>query len=230
MIDMHSHIIFGVDDGAKTIEESIAIIEEEIKQGVTKIICTPHYRKGMFEASSENIKDNFNILKEEIKKRNLSVEIYLGREIFYNNKIQEMIRDGHLSSLNDTKNYLIEFSYTIDTEIDDIAYEFNRQGLTMIIAHIERYQYIKDINYLYDLKALGALIQINASTICGVDGKKEQRKVFKYIKHGLVDFVASDIHYSRHNHMVEAYNKIVKKFGEEVAVKLFNDNANNYLF
>ena len=77
MIDIHSHILYGVDDGAKTIDDSIKLIDEMVKQGVTKFILTPHRRKGMFEESSEKIEEHFNILKEVVKKRYKDVELYL---------------------------------------------------------------------------------------------------------------------------------------------------------
>ena len=84
MIDIHSHILFGVDDGAKTIEDSLALIEEMYNQGVKIFILTPHRRKNMFEESSEKIEEHFNILKEAVKNRYKDVELYLRkRDILY---------------------------------------------------------------------------------------------------------------------------------------------------
>ncbi len=225
MIDIHSHIIFGVDDGAKTIDESISLIKIEIENGVTDIICTPHYRKGMFEAQSNLIEENFNKLVEEIKKLNLPINLYLGREIYYNEKVLDKIKNKQLYSLNNSNKYLIEYSYTSNTEIDEHVYNFSRFGYQMVIAHIERYEYITSLDYVYELKELGALIQVNASTICGKNGHKQYKKVMNYIRNGLVDFVASDIHFSRINYMKDAYNIIKKKCGIEIAEKLFNSNA-----
>ena len=79
LIDIHSHIVFGVDDGAASLEESIAIIEGEIKAGVKTVVCTPHYRHGMFETSNEEIERNFKILCDEVKKR-----IFRNRNILSN--------------------------------------------------------------------------------------------------------------------------------------------------
>ena len=77
MIDIHSHILYGVDDGAKTINDSIRLIDEMVKQGVTKFILTPHRRKGMFEETVENIEEHFKILKEAVKNRYKDIELYL---------------------------------------------------------------------------------------------------------------------------------------------------------
>ena len=84
MIDIHSHILYGVDDGAKTINDSIRLIDEMVKQDVTKFILTPHRRKNMFEESSEKIEEHFNILKEAVKNRYEDVDLYLRkRNILY---------------------------------------------------------------------------------------------------------------------------------------------------
>lgn len=225
MIDIHSHIIYGVDDGGKTIEDSLSLLKEEVQQGVTDVICTPHYRRGMFEERSSVIDEHFNEVVECVKKNNLPINLYLGREIYFNHNVMDMIKNGHLKSLNNSGIYLLEFSYTEDTEIDEIVYEMTRRGYKVVIAHIERYQYIKDIEYLYSLKELGAYIQINASTICGANGHKEKKKVFNYLKEGLVDFVASDIHKSRINYMKESMKIVTKKFGEDMAEKIYTTNA-----
>lgn len=225
MIDIHTHVIYGVDDGAKTLEESIAIINEEIKQGVTDIICTPHYRNRMFEARSEKVLRHFEEVRAYVLNNKLPVTLYLGREIYYGHSIIDFISHGHLGGLNETNYILMEFSYTEDQNITEVCYNLKLKGFKMIVAHIERYQYIKDLDTLYELKDLGALIQVNASTICGANGFKEKKKVMTYIKEGLVDFVASDVHYKRKNYIEKAFKIIEKKFGSDVADSLFNANA-----
>lgn len=225
MIDIHAHVIFAVDDGAKTIEESIKILEDAIEQGITDIICTPHFRFGMFETRSAKCIEQFHVLEEEVKKRGLNINLYLGREVYYTKKSASMVERKHLLHLNQTKNVLMEFSYNEYTEIADIVYNLKCKGYRAVIAHIERYNYIKDIEDVYEIKSMGALIQVNASTICNADGSKQRRTVFKYIKAGLVDFVASDIHFKRINYMKKAYMIIQKKFGKDVAEKLFCENA-----
>ncbi len=230
MVDIHAHIIHGVDDGAQTLEQSIAIVEEEIDQGITDIICTPHYRLGMFDTTNIKCLEHFNMLVEEVNKRKLPVNLYFGRELYYNrNIIKTLQKEQYGYKINNTNLILLEFSYIDDPDIEEIIYQFKHKGYKVIIAHIERYQYLKDINLVYQLKKMGALIQINASTIVGKNGLREKSKVLKYIKAGLVDFVASDIHYSRINYMKKAYEIIAKKFGNECAQNLFCNNAQRWI-
>ena len=115
MIDIHSHVIFGVDDGAKTLEESIKIIKEEIDNGITDLICTPHYRAGMFNASIESIEKNFLILKEEVLKQNLSINLYLGREVYFDKYLYKSIDSYKLNGKNIIP-YIIDESVAQDID------------------------------------------------------------------------------------------------------------------
>ncbi len=228
-VDLHSHIIFGVDDGSKSIEHSIDLIKEEVKNGVKDIILTPHYRPRIFNSTNQNIIENFNLLKDKVKELNIDVNLYLGREIYYSNGVLEEIYNKNIQTINNTNIVLMEFSYTEPRDICDIVHALSNHGFRTIIAHIERYQYIKSIDILQELKEMGAYIQVNASTICGVDGLLEKYKVLHYIRHNLVDFISSDIHYSRGNYLLKAYRIIRFKFGKKVADALFEDNARNLL-
>lgn len=221
MIDIHSHVIFGVDDGACDIEQSIQIIEEMIKAGVTDLICTPHYRIGMFESTTEKIKNNFELLCKKVLERNLNINLYLGRETYYDKSI---IKNLESYTINNKKVILIEFSYTNDPDIIEVLYNINRLGYKVIIAHVERYNYLS-FDDIVDLKSKNVYIQINASTIVGKFGHKQKKKAFKLIKAGVVDYIASDIHFDRTNYLKQAYDIINKKFGNVICDKLFNQNA-----
>lgn len=221
MIDIHSHVIFDVDDGACDIGQSIEIIKEMISVGVTDLICTPHYRLKMFETSKEKVETNFNVLSKKVAELNLNINLYLGREIYFNKSIYKELE---LFKINNNKIILIEFSYTNNPEIEEVLYNIKRLGFKVIIAHIERYEYLS-FDDIVNLKSKNVYIQINASTIVGRNGSKERKKAFKLIKAGVVDFIASDIHYNRTNYLKEAYDIINKKFGKEMCEKLFNQNA-----
>lgn len=225
MIDVHTHVIPFVDDGSSSIEASISMIKLAIASGVTDLICTPHYRKNMFETSKQDIIANFIKLKEQVKKENLNVNLYLGQEIKYDKKTKIQILDNELLTINNLNYVLLEFSYNKDTDISEITYEYSLKGLKPIIAHIERYSYIKTIEDVLEIRNNGGLIQVNASTILGKHGLKAKRFVKKLIKNNLVDFIASDIHENREYNLKEAYIYVDKKFGKDVADNIFNNNA-----
>ena len=236
LVDCHSHFIHEVDDGSTSLDASLLMIDNEIKNGVKDIICTPHYRSGMFESSNELIDKHFAILKEEVNKKYKDINLYLGREIYVHsmsgsiNRLLERIQTGFVRGINNTKNYLIEFSYTKEIDISEVSYSLISKGYQPIIAHIERYQYIDDINKVEEIKSTKALIQVNASSVLGRDvNRKRQRFILKLIKFGLVDMVGSDIHENRDNDFLDAFNFIYKKFGESVAFNLFKNNPSKIL-
>ena len=210
MIDIHTHIIPGVDDGSPNIETSINMIKHEIDIGVDTIICTPHHIYHRYEKSVEEIKSQFDLLKKEVEKQNLPIKLYLGQEICYSHRedIIAMLKEGKLLTLNNTNRVLLEFSFTREPEdILDIIYNFVVNGYEVIIAHIERYEWIT-LDKIKALRNEGALIQINSNSYLGLTSWKEKRITRKLIKLGLVDFVASDTHSFRPSTLDKSYKKI----------------------
>ena len=230
MIDIHTHIIPYVDDGSKTTEDSLKILEEEIRQGVTDVICTPHFRRGMFEKSLEETEREFKIFKKEVEKAKLNINIYLGQEIYIHgmSSFGRYIDNNYIRPLNNTNFYLLEFSYFDEIDITEIAYNIHLSKRKVIIAHIERYTYLT-IDDARELKNIGAYIQVNASSVLGKHGFIIKRKVSKLLKEGLVDFIASDIHSNRVNYLEKAKKYIDKKYGLEYSNKLFEENARELL-
>lgn len=210
MKDIHTHIIPFVDDGSPNLETSINMIKHEIDIGVTEIICTPHHIYHRYEASATVIKERFNFLKEEVERLNLPIKLYLGQEICYSHRedIIAMLKRGELLTLNNSNRVLLEFSFTREPEdILDIIYNFNVNGYEVIIAHVERYEWM-DYNKVLALRNEGALIQINSNSYLGLTTWKEKRFVKKLLKHNLVDFVASDTHSFRPSTLDKSYKKI----------------------
>lgn len=229
MIDIHTHVIPFVDDGSASMDASIAMIKKAINDGVTDLVCTPHYRKRMFETTKREIEQNFISLKNEITKQNLKINLYLGQEIKYDSDIKKQIIENKLLTINNTNYILLEFSSKSDTDISEVAYDYSIKGYIPIIAHIERYSYINDLNQIEEIKQNGGLIQINASTIIGKNGIRAKKFAKKLIKQNLIDFVASDIHENREYNLKEAYLYIVKKFGKTIADDIFKNNATSLI-
>ncbi len=226
LVDIHSHIITKVDDGSENIEASIYLLRLAKNAGIKDLILTPHFRRGMFEASVDKIKEGFSELQKIAKENNIDINLYLGQEIYIRRvgSFKEYLESGKVIPLNDTNYYLIEFSYDSEIDISEVVYNLKLLKKKAIIAHIEKYNYIT-LKEAEEIKATGALIQVNASSIVGRYGFGMKRKTLKYIKEGLVDFVASDCHATREYDYDKAYNLILRKFGSSVALKLFKDNA-----
>ena len=196
MIDIHTHIIPNVDDGSPNLETSINMIKHELDIGVDTIICTPHHIYHRYEKTVEEIKKQFELLKSEVEKLNLPVKLYLGQEICYTHRedIIKMLKEGKLLTLNNTNRILLEFSFTREPEdVLDVIYNFSVNGYEVIIAHVERYEWMT-LDKVKDLKKEGALIQINSNSYLGLTTWKEKRFTKKLLKLGLVDYVASDTH------------------------------------
>ena len=225
MIDIHTHILPRVDDGSPDLETSIEIIKSEINQGVTDIFVTPHYilRRGYLSPYEENLVI-FNELIAEVKKQRLNVNLYLGTEVYYNEKTLKDLANNLVRPLGDSKYLLVEFSLYKETE--DIPEAINNliaKGYIPIIAHPERYPYLTSVEAYKYFRRMGARIQINANSIIGDNGRKIRKFVFGLINDNLVDFVASDVHSFRASKLLEAYNIIKNKFSDEIANKLFNN-------
>ncbi len=227
MIDIHSHILQGVDDGSPDIKTSLEMLKKSAEQGVTDVFLTPHFR-GKRKKDKQFILQEFEELRLAKERENIRINIYVGEEVHYEEQIFSDEVHANILTLNNGKNLLLEFSERQEIFLSDVIYEVSAFGYNPIIAHVERYNYmtVSDLEYA---KEHGAKIQINADAVTGKAGRKYKKRVFKFLKAGLVDFVASDYHSDRQNDMKKAFEIIRKKFGEDWAEKLFYKNAKELL-
>lgn len=233
MIDIHSHIVFDVDDGPKTIEDSRALLEESYRQGVRTIISTSHRRKGMFETPEAKIEENFKQVQELAKEIADDLTILYGAEIYYTSDILDKLEQGKIPCLADSQYALIEFSMiTPYKEIHTALSNVLRLGVTPVVAHIERYHCLEnDEKKVRDLINMGCYTQINSSSVLkpklfGDTYKFMKKRAQFFLEKDLVHFVASDMHNldPRPPYMQEAYQIISKKYGESHAEQLFRKN------
>lgn len=213
MIDIHTHVIPFVDDGSNSLEDSIAMIEEEVSFGVDIIICTPHHIRRKYVKTVDEIKKNYDLLYEEVQRRNIPVKLYLGQEICYseNEDIIGMLKNKELLTLNQTDKVLLEFSFTREpSDLEEILYNFKINGFQLIIAHVERYEWVT-LSHVLMMKKGGAKIQINANSFVGDCGYMKKIFCKKLIKYDLVDYIASDMHTFRRSKMDLAYKKCKNK-------------------
>ena len=223
MIDIHSHILPLVDDGSVDMENSLAMLKECYDIGITDVILTPHYR-GKFCKTPQELTTAFRSFKRRVKKEGIAINVHLGQEIYFTSDFMNELSEGKILTLNGTKYILIECPYDDDCDVTDLVYELNYRDYVPIIAHVERFPYIS-FEEIKEIKKLGGLIQINASSLFSKDRRVDKKKIKKLFKNDLVDFVSSDAHYSRVNEMRRAYAYVEKKYGQKIAQKVFNDNA-----
>lgn len=238
MIDIHSHIVFDVDDGPKTLEESLSLIEESYRQGVRIIVSTSHRRKGMFETPEDIIFKNFSIVKHKAEKRFEHLQILYGGELYYTSDMLEKLKLKQIPTLNNTKFALIEFS--MQTSWKDIHTALSNVlmlGITPVVAHIERYNALENQKErVKEIINMGCYTQINSSHILKQKLFNDKHKRFKkraryFLEENLVHFVASDMHNLdvRPPFLAEAYKIICRDFGKERANQLFIENAQSIL-
>ena len=224
IIDIHSHLLPNVDDGSKDLSMSLDVLKKQESVGVKKIVLTPHYKGDVYNITASELQKIFLDFKTKVKEAGLNVQLYLGQEIYCDSSIYDNLKSGVVSTLNGTKYLLLEFNYFEETDIADYVHNLTTMGYIPIIAHVERYTYL-DWNTIFDLKQMGALIQVNASSIIGENGRRVQKYLLKAMSKGLIDFVSSDIHMMRQTSLDKAYKKISKTLGEEVAKRVLYDNA-----
>lgn len=222
MIDVHSHILPLIDDGSKSIEQSLVLVEESASMGITDIICTPHFR-APYMLKYEEVKKTFDDFDNLIKAKNVPIKLHLGREVYCTDKIRDEIYSDNFFMAN-SKYILIEFSTGKVDDIASLVYELSLKGYVPIVAHVERYLDF-ELEDAFDVKNAGGLIQVNADSIMGVGSKSSKKFTRKLLKERLVDFVASDVHFKRKNEMGNAFNFVSKRYGKEYAEEIFTNNA-----
>ncbi len=218
MIDIHSHILPGVDDGAKTIEDSIAMARQAYDQGITKIVASPHHKNGTFENDRQSILENVKQLNDHLKNEGIEMEILPGQENRIYGELIEDLSEGQLLTVNETKTYmLIEFpSSHLPRYANKLLFDLQVQGIIPIIVHPERNREImENPERLYNLIKEGALSQLTGTSVAGKMGKKIQKFSFDLLKHNLTHFVASDAHNitTRPFDLREAYETVEQEFG-----------------
>ena len=230
MIDIHSHLIYGVDDGSKDIETSLKVLSNLSENGVTDIILTPHYivDTNYVSKKTDNI-IKLNELQREVKKLGININLYLGNEIYIDKDILKYIKENKMCSLNNTEYILVELPMSgVYEDYLDIFSNLINIGFKVILAHPERYtSFQKDYSLIDEVVATGVLLQSNIDSIVGGYGK-EAKKTMKYIlKNKLVSFVGTDIHNNKsdYSYINKAINKFKKYLTDDEINDILNKNA-----
>jgi protein-tyrosine phosphatase len=229
MIDIHSHILPGIDDGARTVQDSIDMARKAVSEGLHTIIATPHHMNGKYENRKSDILPLVNQVNETLKMENINLEVLPGQECRIYGEILEDYQKGEILTLNHDSQYLfIEFpSNSVPRYAERLLYDIQVAGLIPVIVHPERNaELIERPDKLYRLVKNGAATQLTASSLVGYFGKNIQKFSQQIIEANLTHFIASDAHNinNRSFKMEEAMNYIEKKYGID-CVYYFTENA-----
>lgn len=195
-VDIHNHILPGIDDGAKTVENSISLIKEFSKFGVTKFIATPHIMNNYYPNTPETINGSFQLLKDELLKRDLRyVSLEVSAEHMIDDNFESILEEGKVMPIR--KAYLlVEMSYLqASINFDEAVEKVAKNRYFPILAHPERYMYLhNNFSKYYKYKKDGILFQMNLLSLSDFYGKEVQKKAIKLLENELFDFVATDVH------------------------------------
>lgn len=226
--DIHCHILPGVDDGADTMREAMAMLKRLYMAGVTNIILTPHFREGIFEPKEEVIHHRFIQLKRYGEEKFPGLKLYLGCEFHSNMDMSRWIKERTSLTMANSSYILLEFSKNDSAmHMKDQVYNLLSLGYTPIIAHVERYDAtLKNMNTVRDLVRIGAMMQVNADSILGKEGWKTKIFCKQLMKEDLLSFVGSDAHHikTRSSHMGECMTYVTKKMGKDYTNQIFHTN------
>ena len=222
-IDCHSHILYGIDDGSKNIEQSIEILNNLSKLGFKEVVLTPHYIS-YYHANNSIKRQLFNDLKERINRENINIKLYLANEVRITSNILDLIKKDEISLLG---NYLfleLPFNNRI-YNLDKIIYELQANNINVVLVHPERYNYLSKDEY-QKLIDSDVLFQVNYESIVGKYGFNAKKRAKYLLKNNMVSFLATDVHKSSailFKDFDKIKNKIIKIVGEET----FNDLSYN---
>lgn len=198
--DIHNHIIFDVDDGPPTLEDSMRLLRQAVKYNITDIAATPHQLEkdqiSNYEERQKKVIKNFNIVKETAKKEKLPLELYLGAELFFTTSVVHSPKIPYFSYEDKKKYALIEFSMNWPPEgFKEAFYELIQDGCTPVLAHPERYGYFWEMaEDIIDLVKMGTLLQINSGSLLGYMGTQARFISEMLLAGGLAHVIASDAH------------------------------------
>lgn len=218
MIDFHSHIIYGVDDGAETIEDSIHILKQARKAGFTKILLTPHYMQDYYEVPVSEIQTRIEKIREKCTEENIDITLYQANEIYITNHMAELLEEKQATSMNNSRYVLFETPMNQEPpNLLEVIYDLLENGKVPIIAHPERYSYIQEKpNKVIELMEHGVLFQSNYGSVIGQYGKDIQKTVHLLLKNNGIQFLGSDVHkqgqiYLRMEEINHTLNKLIGK-------------------
>jgi len=218
--DIHSHLIPGIDDGVKSMDEAITMLERYVALGYTKLITTPHIMSHRYPNSSATLRKGLFALRQEARARGVRIEIDVASEYYLDDTVMQLVEQRDILTFG--QNYMLfEMSYIHPLHyLEDMLFEIKVAGYTPVLAHPERYMYMhNDFSKYERLKDLGVLFQVNIPSLGGFYSKPVQKAAEKIAQASLIDFIGSDAHHMRHLDTIEEVRR------KKSYAKLLNNNT-----
>ena len=230
MIDIHTHVLPGVDDGSQSMEMSLEMLALAADSGVEALVTTPHCNiPDEYENyASEQMLSLWERLDRARKAEGIPVKLYRGMEIFATAELPELLLSRRVWTLNDTSYFLTEFAFDEDPLFCyDVLARCKKLGFHPVIAHPERYYFIQDDPQIaYDFCTDGCALQINKGSVLGRFGPDAMDTAHLLLQHGLCACLASDAHspQQRSTFMTEILDVVSEEFGSSYAQLLLHEN------
>ena len=232
-IDLHSHILPALDDGAKNMEKTREMLEIAYEEGIRTIIATPHYFASRKSASITRIEDTIREVEEQMQQWGFRIKLFPGNEIYYRSEVPDLLEEGQIATLAGSRYVLVEFDpMTEYSYLRDGILKLDSYGYVPILAHTERYECLwKKKEKLQRVKDHGGLIQVNASSFQGGLFDEMAKRARYLMKNDLLDFIGTDAHSTgkRSPRMKETASYLYKKLGDKKAEKILVKNPMSVL-
>lgn len=217
-VDIHSHLLFGLDDGAKTPEDTLSFLKQLQDWGWSKVITTPHIMEGVYPNTPSKINQRLQEVQTLAKEQKILIQLEAGAEYMMDHFFFEHFKQNKLQTLKGN-HVLVEMSYlNPPIHLFDLLYELQVEGYQPILAHPERYLfYYRNFEVLEKLKKAGAQFQLNLLSLVGYYGPESQKTAERLLQDGMIDFVGSDIHHQQHINSFEKKISLKETFALEAA-------------
>lgn len=197
MIDCHSHIIPGIDDGSQDVETTLSMLKLAEATGTKKIILTPHYYRGKYMIPFYELEKKKLEVEKLMQENNINIDLFIGQEVFFTRYLLDYLDNKEIGTINNSRYMLIELSpieYNKE-EVLETLYNLKMRGKVPIIAHPERYRYFqKEPFTINDFIDTGCLFQLNAASIGGSFGSQVKKLANLYLENGIYSVIGSDAH------------------------------------
>ena len=223
-VDLHHHLVYGVDDGAQTLQDMQMMIRRAAGEGVRDIVCTSHAVPGLEPFPMEKYLAHLEEARQFIQSEGIDLTLHPGCEVLYTDAAARLLREGRIPTLADSDVVLVEFSPDASfRDLTEAAKRFGVAGYDVLFAHVERYDTLHDMKHVQALREdYGVLMQMNANTILAKHGFFHGRWIRRLLEGGAIDCIATDAHNMTYRpcRMQECHTVLKERYGQERADEL----------